>query len=215
MELSQSLRTDLHQRQELTLEQRHAVKLELEQRLLGLISAVRDFSFTPKGVCPNCSHKMDSIEILEGFSRDPKDPRTTCPKCKHQFSAKLVVSDNHSSVEILYYCPDQVLEILRIEPSMTLISPSEFRQHHAAVFHSAVRHFGSLTSAYEKVDVKYLFQELPPEEELLQKAEPFMGTLSDSVIARVIRVHTKKVYRYRKAKGIKAYNRSDVADEVA
>ena len=80
----------------------------LEQRVIA-------FDITSRGKCPSCDHELTNKEIMDGWSTDPYDFKTTCPKCKTQFIANLHWTNPETNElgSYSYICPDQLFHRLQ------------------------------------------------------------------------------------------------------
>ena len=197
MSLSLVLRQDVAQR--LSQEQR------LEQTLtvrIALIQALQGDEYRPTAVCPACTRQMSAVEILQGFNRDPADFTTACSGCGHRFAPKLKTRGGYGSMEVALYCDMQTQAQLK---GFEHLEPHEFRVKHAALFHSAVFHNGSLRAAFVRLDIKYEFEETV---DALAKALPFIGKLPDTELARIIGYPVREVRKIRHIAKIPVYHSS-------
>ena len=205
----------------LSLGQRQTLKTELSQsQVLGqflsqqldlriqLLDQVRGEKFEPKAACPECFHQLTAGEIVSGFTRDPQDQTTVCPECGHRFSANLVAKSVASSVEVIFYCPVQVLENLRNTESL---SPDDLRRKNASVYYSAIFHFGTLKAAFGRLNVTYGFAE---EIDWQDKVRSFLGLVPDRLIADVCGVSPHTVGRFRQSLDILPFSKHRILEEI-
>jgi len=200
MSLSMRLSLSQEMTQRLSLEQR------LEQKLgvrMALIQALQGEEYTPHAVCPACTRAMTPVEILKGFNRDPADFTTACSGCGHRFAPKLKTRGGYGSVEVALYCDIQTQAQLAGHEHH---SPEEFRVKNAALYHSAVYHNGSLHAAFDRLDIKYEFEEAAVD--ALAKVRPFLGQLPDTELARIIGHQLREVRSARRKAGIRAFRSS-------
>ena len=88
---------------------------------------------------------------------------------------------------------------------MTSMTFDQFKKAHMAVYRSAAYHFGSLKSAFAKVNLTYKGE--PRVSSWQKKVLSFLGKLPDAVIASNVHASVREVRRLRKEKGIAAYRR--------
>ena len=185
--------------QEQALEQKFALRLELVQ-------ALRDEEYRPQGDCPECFHKLTAVEIIRGFNRDPNDFTTACPKCKHRFIPRLVLLAGETRGEMAFYCAVQALEQLRGKEAL---APEELLAKHQAAYRSAIVHYGSIRSAFEKIGVDYRFPEIS---DWRAKVKPYLGRLPDTIVAECAGVSRHVVSRMRKKLGISRFTRDSLRE---
>lgn len=209
--LSQSLSTSL--RQTHSLRQRHSQRLSLEQRCelgLGLRQENIDHNnvilvrytevfhnyhkpMVPYAKCPECDHKLSYAEIVHGFTNDPKDFRTTCPvaHCRHRFEPTALL-DATKGIGHVFMCAlqtkDAMMEKWIITPS-TPPPPQELRRVAPNIYYSAVFHFGSLKTAFEKIGVEYDHREV----EWNEKSRFYLGKFKDKDIAALMGIEVNEV----------------------
>lgn len=196
----QEQRLDLYQR--LTLEQRVLLGGYLHDLGVELTGAIREERYQPVAQCFQCSHKMEPVDILHGFRDVVDDFTTECPKCHHRFEPKLICFAGAGSIELPYFCSVQVLGRLRTVADkppevITRELPGEYR--------SAVIHHGTLRNAFQKLSIRYDFPEVTAWE---SKAQPFLGRLPDTVIARCTGVSVSIIRARRHKAGIRRFCRS-------
>ncbi|MBI5077199.1 hypothetical protein HZB94_02360 [Candidatus Falkowbacteria bacterium] len=199
MSLGQSLRQEQKLEMQLTQEQRLMLTQHTFSLRLALIGALRDEQYEPKARCPSCNHALTPIEIINGFNQDPRDFTTSCPKCQHRFAPSIISFGNGSSIELPFFCSAQALDQLRGKHLMT---PAELSRHHPAVYRSAIVHHGTITKAFNALSVEYPFAEIS---DWRNKARPFLGRLSDRVIAECVEVSVKTITKMRDELGIQRY----------
>lgn len=195
----------IRQRQILTQEQRLTLRQEERQRLfhlqMDLVGRLRDETYRPQAQCPKCFHQLTTVEILTGFTRDPRDITTQCPQCLTRFTAKLICRGNYGSIEVSFYCPEQTLDQIK---GLHQISPNGLKREHPNIFRSAMTHFGSLTATFAKLGIAYTFSET--EADWKSKVVPFLGQMSDGQVARCVDVSRSTIRRMRLNHNIEAYN---------
>ena len=86
-------------------------------------------------------------------------------------------------------------------------SPIEIRESYPAIYRCANVHFGGLVQAFKEIGIDYRFKE--PVVKWKKKVEKFLGSLPDSVIARIVRLKYAEVRKLRLQLGIKRYRVSD------
>jgi len=202
-----NMELSLGHRAELRVDQRVALETRQTQLRLELISALHDRQYQPDNQCPSCSHKMTLLEILHGFNDDPLDRTTECPKCHARFNCALVTYTAAARLELAFYCPSQTLHFLGEMAGAELMTPEEIEKAAPAYYHSAIAHFGSLKSAFEKTGAEYLFRETPTEAVVKARLQPFFGKLTDKIIAEVAGLAASKIRAWRREAGIKARGR--------
>lgn len=198
--LAQSLR--LSQSQRLSL-QGHILALRL-----GLIQELRDERYEPKATCPRCSRKLEPVEIINGFNRDPNDFTTRCPGCRQRFEPRLICFSEGTSLELPFFCDMQMLDQLRGKESL---SPEQFAHDHPAVYRSAIVHHGGIRRAFEKIGVVYPFKEI---HDWKNKVRPFLGRLPDTQIAACAMVSITTIRAMRSVLNIPRYTLRRALSEI-
>ena len=196
-QLSTRLEQRLAHKQALTL------RLSLVHKLARKVRGEEDYR--PKGTCPKCDRHLTPAEIVLGFNRNPNDVTTKCPKCKHRFEPILYAASHAgaSSIQMPFYCPTQTLAMLK--PEMTTVTFDEFKKTYTAIYRSAAYHFGSLKTAFAKINLIYKLE--PRISAWKKKVLSFLGKLPDAVIASNVNASVREVRKLRKEKGIGAYRR--------
>ncbi len=177
-------------------------KLSLTQKLHRRFCGPED-DYRPDGDCPHCGRKLTPAEIVKGFNRNPDDYTTKCPRCKNRFAPRLLQKSAISSAQVAFYCPSQTLAHLTAEK--TTVPVEEFRTTFAAVYQSALYHFGSLKAAFARVGQKYSLE--PKVSAWQKKVYSFLGRLPDRIVADQARVSIREVRALRRARGVPAYCR--------
>ncbi len=206
MGLSMGFGLSMHQELSLKqrLELRLAHKIEIDHRhteLIFQITAITTGShYKEAAQCTECHINLTKLEILQGFTRDREDVRTTCPKCGHRFYAHLVAHSDSGSLEITFYCADQTLARLPRE-DLDRLTPSVFESEFRSEYHSAKIHFGTLRLAYAREGIHY-----PHNERIAwrEKYMVFLGELPDRIIAEHAGVSLASVGTYRRSLGIRS-----------
>ncbi len=198
------------QRLALTQTQRAAIQCRMLALRMELAGALVEEQYENKRMCPHCHHGLTMLEQLRGFAQSDTDTLCTCPKCKHRFQPRLVAQTLGGTMEIILLCPQQTLYELR-KPLVNGLEPTVIRDRHPAAYRGALIHFGSLTLAFHRAGLEYGFPEVYPWED---KVVPFLGKMSDTDIARACRVSEDKIRRFRKKKGIKAFRKRALAEEL-
>jgi len=200
MQMSFSLSHSVEQemKQALTMEQ----TLEQKFALLQILTLVR---YEPKAKCPDCGYNLTTEEILKGFNQDVNDFTTGCPRCDYRFNAILISNYQHGRMEISFYCEAQALDLLEntVLKNLGVIKPEDIEEEYPAIYHSLIVHCGSLKNAFSKIRVDYPFAE---RRDWKEKIVPFLGQLSDKMIADCVGVSASTIQRMRTKKGIAAFN---------
>lgn len=200
MSVGQSLRTEVSQRQELRLAQEARQARQLSLRI-DLLQAVRGDHYQPKAQCPACGHKLSDLEILKGFNDSPTDTTTGCPTCRTRFQPYLVCHLSSAvRVELPFYCSSQTIAQLRGQETKT---PEQLELEAPAVYRSTIFHYGSLATAFRLVGVTYTLEPVQPAWH--DKVPPFLGRLSDRVIAECVGVPVLDIRKLRCRLGISGY----------
>ncbi len=199
--LSQSLRNMQRITLSLNVEQRIYIQQAQLQMRLDLVEALRGDKYEPQATCPKCSCKMTALEIIKGFLPDPDDFTTACSGCGNRFQPKLICHGRYSNIELPFFCAAQTLPKLFGKEGL---SPEEMLKEHPAIYHSAVVHFGGLTQAFERIGKKYSFTEIN-KNNWRDKVGPFLGHLSDKIIAECAGVSVNLVGKLRRSRGISRY----------
>lgn len=184
----------------LTLQQRLKLENQQLQLKLQLAESVSGRTFTPTANCPECHRVLTPLEIIQGFSNDVNDFNTTCTGCGHRFRPRLTSKDSTGSIEIAFLCQDQLLSQL---PGKESLKPEEIDFRHQEIYHSAIFYFGSLTRAFQEINIAYKEDDLSS---WRTKIALFLGKVPDSVIAQYVPVKVATVGKYRRSLGINTYN---------
>lgn len=178
---------------------------------LALIQELRGDEYKPKGDCPNCGRVLTPAEIIRGFNNDPQDYTTRCPKCRCRFVSYLM-STSRSGIgraEMRFYCAVQTLDQLRGKEKL---SPRELLNKHAAIYHSAIVHFGSIKNAFKKNGVAYRHEE--GIDGWKDKIQSFLGRMPDTVIADCVDKPVGIIRKMRKELGISRYTTDKALAEI-
>lgn len=208
-DVRQSVKHSLSQTQKLEPKQSVTIQQGLLLRQRELVESVHGIRYSPRAACPKCSHQLTDLEILKGFRDDPTDYSTQCPKCHERFLPLLYASTQYSSVRLPYYCPAQTLEQIKDMRSVPL---EEFKTQNAAVYNSALVHFGGLKQAFEQLGLTY---EHEAELDWRKNVGPFLGKLPDTVIAKLLGAKVGEIRRMRKAQGIRKFRHRDLLEARA
>lgn len=201
MSFSQSLRNVQRMALSLSVEQRVQIQQAQLQMRLDLVEALRGDKYEPQATCPKCSRKMTALEIIRGFLPDPDNFTTRCTNCSHRFQPKLICRGKFSDMELPFFCAAQTLPKLAGKEGL---SPEDMLKEHPAIYHSAVVHFGGLTQAFERIGKKYPFTEIN-KNDWRDKVGPFLGHLTDKVIAECAGISVNLVGKLRRSRGISRY----------
>lgn len=131
----------------LSCELRQSPKLTLEERFFG------NFMSLSLAICPSCDYCLSDNEILDGFSNDPYDFKTTCPKCNSKFLANLIIKDKKTGEEkeatpVILMCEVQTVEAMRvIIKERGQIGISYLGKNNRQLFYNMIRHWGSYKRA--------------------------------------------------------------------
>ncbi|MDP3727371.1 MAG: hypothetical protein Q8R35_01885 [bacterium] len=189
-----------------------ALRLELAQRMISsqlrLVGAVRGEHYRVGETCPRCHHRLTAAEIIHGFRRDPHDLTTRCRRCRHRFPPKLELGMNGSRAEVPFFCKTQTAHRL---PPLKELAPTELRRTEPAVYHSAIVHWGSLSSAFASLHIRYVFPEFPLGRDWHAKIVPFLGRLPDTMIARACSTNVEAIRALRRERGTPAFTRASLA----
>ncbi len=201
MSLSHSLRQvqRVAQSLRLNLGQRLVIQQAQIQKRLDLIHALRGDQYRPEAKCPQCARKLTALEIIRGFLPDPNDFTTACTGCDYRFQPSLICRGRYSSVELPFFCAAQTLPRLAGKENL---APDEFAKVHPAIYHSAIVHYGGLAQAFQRIGRGYPFNEI---NDWRDKVGPFLGHLTDRVIAECAGVSATAVSRLRRARNIRRY----------
>lgn len=206
LELSVDLNLRLAPR--LTLEQRVLVLQHTLSLRLELVAAIRAEQWKSNARCPQCNRRLTLLEILKGFNQDPGDVTTGCPKCNRRFRPFLICQGDGWAAEIPFYCPSQVLEMLKGEEGL---SPAQLSKKYSAIYRSTLIHFGTLGNAFAKIGITYIFKEV---DAWKQKARPFLGRLPDGVIAECVGRSARTIGTERRRLRIPRYSKSQSLEEL-
>lgn len=202
-----SLRHELRHECRITLEQRHEIQNHLFATRMELLEALRDEKYTPKAQCPSCFRKLTPAEIISGFNRDPNDFTTRCSACSHRFEPKIICFGRGSSVELPFYCSSQALSRLG---EIQHLAPDALSRKEPAIFRSVIIHHGTIKAAFKEIGIDYAFDEVL---DWQGKIMPFLGRLSDTVIAKCTGASVKVIRRMRKNQKINRFFARSVLSE--
>lgn len=203
------LRQELRQELKLTKELRQELRAHIFALRMNLVGILRGEQYVPKAQCPECSKDMSPAEIIAGFNNDPQDFTTMCPKCKCRFPANIICFGNGTKIELPFYCDIQTVEQLR---DKEFLSPAEIARQYPAIYRSAIAHRGGLVQAFAIIGIDYPFKE-----ELSgwkNKIRPFLGRMTDKMIAEVVGVSSATIAKMRKELDIPRFTMRVVAEEV-
>jgi predicted nucleic acid-binding Zn ribbon protein len=196
-----SLSPSIRQDQRLVQSQGHRLALRLTS-IARLREALGQDKYEPEGRCDGCGYCLKLSEILAGFLDDPYDTTTECPKCVTRFQPRLVAARAHVKIETFFYCPQQTLHALAAHKRS---SPRTIQAANASLYQSALCHFGSLRAAFDRVGETYEYDERPAKWE--QKVEPFLGRMTDKLIAECVGVPVGEIRAYRQSLSIPSRRR--------
>lgn len=208
--MSYELRQELRQELKLTQKLLQECRLHIYALRMNLIGVLRDEQYEPKGRCPQCNKNMTPAEIIAGFNNDPNDFTTQCPECECRFAPSIICFGNGTSVTLPFYCDIQTMEQLRGKESL---SPAEIAQRYPAIYRSAIAHCGGLAQAFAAIGIDY-----PHKEELSgwkNKVRPFLGRMTDKMIAEVVRVSPATIRKMRKELDIPRFTMTVAAEEIS
>jgi hypothetical protein len=193
MEMGQ--RQVLSQRQSMSIEQ----KLDMRMALLAALHSGEDVVLSPKAQCPSCSYKLEPVEIVRGFRRDPLDTTTKCPECACRFQPIFRGSlGGDSYYEVHFMCAMQTLEALGDAESR--LPPAALRKANPRAYYSALFHYGTVKEAFKAKGWDYAYDQTHGWED---KVAAFLGEIPDSIIASTVGVPVQKVTAFRRKLGIK------------
>ena len=211
--ISQSLSQGFRQTQNLSLRQTQTRRLTMTQRLIieqrqlderiHLMGNLHNVEYVLEAICTNCGRRLKTLEILRGFTIDPTDLTTKCNSCGMRFLAYLKAKNSYVSIEVAFYCPTQTLDQLRDKQNLTLY---QLITKYAAIYHSALIHFGTLKNAFSRIGVNY---ELEGRTDWKNKARHFLGKLPDTVIAECVGEKVTTIRSFRRSLNIQRCIKSD------
>lgn len=176
--------------------------------MMDLIKDIRGDRYKPQASCPQCGNRMEAIDIISGFRRDPLDFDTTCNKCKHRFQPRLVcMPQDGVRIELPFICATQVLGQLEGKDGLT---PEEIARQFPSEYRSAIIHWGTLRSAFGKIGIKYPHKEVV---DWKKKVLPYLGQLSDGQIARAVGVSSSTIRRLRIKNDIAPFSYRKIAEQ--
>ena len=204
------MRLTQHMTQSLRLTQEQRLKVsQLSFSLrLQLIGELRSERYKPQASCPNCLRKLTPVEIIKGFNQDPNDFTTCCTNCGHRFAPILICFNDEIQIELPFYCDVQTLSKL---PGKEELSPEQLLREYPGLYRSAIIHHGCIRRAFEKIGVKYVFEEIS---DWKSKILPFLGRMPDTIIADCVDASVAKIRAIRHKLGISRYTlRKALEDE--
>ncbi len=208
LSVSSSLKQVVAQRLSVSLRNEVSLRLVIARRELIESLRGKEERFSPHAVCPNCSHVLSQVEILKGFLDEARDTSTGCPKCTTRFQPMMEARGAYSQTVLPFYCSMQVLDrLMEIGPK----SPEAILKEEPAVYYSAIVHHGSLAAAFEEIGTEY-----PHDDEIVERDKrvaPFLGILSDRMIAEVARMKVSAVRTLRRGLGIPPYRRNAILED--
>lgn len=195
--------------QHLLLEQRLSIRNELFARRLALLEALGVERWTPHAECPRCGYALTPAEILDGFLDDPRDFSTKCPRCtSRRFPAQLSLPSDAGSTTLIFYCAIQVQSMLRAAKKF---SPEAIEQLNPSLYRSALIHFGSMANAFKTIGVSVSTSEKTA---WRAKVLPFLGTMPDTHIARIVGKSPSAIRKLRYEHDIDAFVFRNVLDDL-
>lgn len=203
------LRQELRQELKLTKELRQELRAHIFALRMNLVGILRDEQYMPKAQCLECNKDMSPAEIILGFNDNPHDFTTQCPECKHRFRPSIICFGNGTKIELPFYCDIQTMEQLKGKESL---SPAEVARQYPAIYRSAIAHRGGLAQAFAAIGIDYPFKE-----ELSgwkNKIRPFLGRMTDKMIAEIVGVSPATINRMRKESDIPRFTLQVAADEI-
>jgi len=187
-ELTQKLRLDMGQKQEL---------------LLTLLSEMRNIVLKPTGECTGCGYSLSRVEILEGFNEeDCSDYTTECPRCRDRFLPSLERLLLGGKYRVGYICRNQTLDRLC---DLAESTPDQIEVSDPRAYHGALVHFGTLRAAFRELGHRYRGDVVKAWKE---KVRPFLGEYPDALVANCVGVSRASVQRYRSELGVEAWQYS-------
>lgn len=209
MSMGMSLSQSMEIRQELTTAQRQEIAAsQIMTMRLELVQALHGYTYRPEAKCDNCGRELTLLEIMRGFLPDPADFTTRCTGCGHRFQPKLVWSNQNARMELPFFCDIQTQAQLH---PLKDKSPDEIRREHAAIYHSAIAHHGTLKGAFAAIGVEYTFTEVV---DVKRKVEPFLGSLPDTIIAEVSGLKVSVIRRMRRSAHIEACRQHTLIEDA-
>lgn len=201
----------LLQRQELKMTQalRQEVRLHIDLLRMNLVGILRDEDYRPQAQCSRCGRHLSPGEILKGFKDDPRDFTTECPQCKARFAPSIICFGDGTKITLPFYCSVQTVDQLRGKESL---SPAEIAHRHPGIYRSAIAHHGGLVQAFAEIDIDYPFKE--EFHGWKNKVRPFLGRMTDVMIADLVRVSTSTIRKMRHELGIPRFTMADAAGEL-
>lgn len=189
--------------------QRFSLRNRLFELRMELIKELRGEKFIPKGKCPKCGRELTPIEIIRGFNQDPNDFTTACSGCGERFKPIVICHAGEGiAFELPFYCPCQTLEQMQ---GKEIFSPEQLCRQHPAIYRSAIVHYGGIKKAFSQIGIAYPFEEIS---DWKSKVMPFLGRLSDVVIAGCVGVNVQIIRNLRKNMGIARYVHRKAAEEA-
>ena len=206
------------------LEQTQTLRLSHEQRMLitglvftlrmNLIESVRGEKLEPRATCPKCQRVLTAGEILVGFNRNPHDFTTHCPEKTCLFRFPPTVQHRYMSgtvQEVAFMCGPQTLGQLR-QRGLAELTPEQLMKENAAVYHSALAHFGTLKEAFRRIGVAYGFEAVVKTKDWKQKIHPYLGNLPDTMIAECVGIPLYAVRTTRRTLRIPPFRKHELAN---
>jgi len=203
-----SLSCSIRQELRLTQAQRQEIECRMSQLRLGLVGSLRDEQYEIRGCCPSCGHKMTPAEVLAGFTDNPTDFTTCCVECDYRYQPRLIAFTMGATIELPFFCGPQTTQQMA---QLGHLSPEELSTKHPAVYRAAITHYGSLVKAFEMIGISYPFTE---QFDWTAKVGPYLGRLSDGVIATAVGVPKKEITKLRKRLQITAASKRKMAKEL-
>lgn len=155
--------------------------------------------------CPTCGWVLSKSERLMCYTTDLSNIKTRCYKCKSFYHAYIQLGD----CKYVLYAQRHIIFRLRNLWSKT---PDEILKLHPAFYHSCVYNYGNITKAFLAAKIKYIYKE---NQDWQEKVKPFLGKLTDKVIADVVRVDPSVITKLRKTNGdIPKFTRSKILREI-
>ena len=209
MSFSIRLKQKLAQSLRLSLEQRIKIQQLAFSLRMALIQELRGERYEPRATCPECSREMTPVEIMKGFKQDPNDFTTCCSACGYRFEPILVCFGDGTSITIPFYCDMQTLS--QLQRLGAFLSPEQIESRNPGVYRSAIIHHGGLRRAFERIGIRYDFEEI---HDWKSKVIPFLGRMPDTIIADCANASISTVRALRRKLGVSRYTLHKTLEEA-
>lgn len=182
---------------------RRLLARQMENRMV-LQQPLRGLRISLLAICPTCRTSQSVEQVLAGVRRSERDVSTQCATCEQRFVALLSAIEDGRASRAEFLAHHQLRARLSADRALAEQRPAVLRRADAALYLSALVLYGSLKGAYGELGIDYAHDETPVE--WRRKVTPYLGRVSDALLASCAAVETGAVRDLRTELGIAAYH---------